>query len=164
MARVTHQKSAKQNGASGSTRGGQIAKQRNNKKQKVVVQSSAQGQNGPSSVVSKTKLAARGHIKDKPRAHPRQLSFHTEPPPGYTFIPAGNPQLTNALKEFAKKENHKIFSVSVSDVPAPFPSFANVNRPHLMPPAMNSLAKSTVLAFISLLLLSHRYAITMASA
>jgi hypothetical protein len=43
-----------------------------------------------------------------------QLSFKAEPPKGYTFIPAGNPELTNALKEFARKGNHEIYAVSVS--------------------------------------------------
>lgn len=47
----------------------------------------------------------------------QQLSFKAEPPTGYTFIPAGNPELTNALKEFARKGNHRIYAVSVS---APF--------------------------------------------
>ena len=42
-----------------------------------------------------------------------QLFFETKPPPGYTFIPAGNPQLTNALKELADKEGAKPLAVSV---------------------------------------------------
>ena len=44
-----------------------------------------------------------------------QLTFKTKPPAGYTFISAGNPELTNALKEFARQANEKIFAVSVSD-------------------------------------------------
>jgi hypothetical protein len=43
-----------------------------------------------------------------------QLSFTAKPPPGYTFIPAGHPELTAALKEFARKGNHQIHAVSVS--------------------------------------------------
>ncbi|KPI36802.1 uncharacterized protein AB675_11876 [Cyphellophora attinorum] len=91
MARVTSQKNARHNGAYGNNRGSQIAKQhhKNNQKQKVVVES--------------------GKGQDR-----NVLSFHTEPPQGYTFIPAGNPQLTAALKEFAKRGNHKIFSVSTT--------------------------------------------------
>ena len=42
-----------------------------------------------------------------------QLSFTVKPPPGYTFIPAGHPELTAALKEFARKGNHQIYAVSV---------------------------------------------------
>jgi hypothetical protein len=114
MARVTQQKSSKQTGPS-SARGAQISKQRNNnnKKQKVVVKSNAQGHNGSTDVVSVSSKALLGRKAGRRRADAHQLSFHTEPPPGYTFIPAGNPQLTTALKEFAKKGNHKIFSVSV---------------------------------------------------
>ena|SRR2546421_6339148 len=43
-----------------------------------------------------------------------QLSFTATPPSGYTFIPAGHPELTAALKEFARKGNHQIYAVSVS--------------------------------------------------
>jgi hypothetical protein len=49
-----------------------------------------------------------------------QLSFTARPPPGYTFIPAGHPELTAAMKEFARKGNHKIYAVSVSP-PRPTP-------------------------------------------
>ena len=43
-----------------------------------------------------------------------QLSFTAKPPPGYTFIPAGHPELTAAMKEFARKGNYQIYAVSVS--------------------------------------------------
>jgi hypothetical protein len=43
-----------------------------------------------------------------------QFTFEAKPPPGYTFIPAGNPELTNALKDFAREEGYKIFAVTVS--------------------------------------------------
>jgi hypothetical protein len=114
MARVTQQKPFRQNGNANAPRGAQVSKQRNNKKQKVVIKSNQRGQNGSSDVVSASQKTARGRRRAKPHAYDRQLSFHTEPPPGYTFIPAGNPQLTTALKEFAQRGNHKIFSVSVS--------------------------------------------------
>jgi hypothetical protein len=114
MARVTSQKNARHNGAYGNNRGSQIAKQhhKNNQKQKVVVEGGkGQDRNVVSNSNSETE---RGHRRGHAHAHrSRQLSFHTEPPQGYTFIPAGNPQLTAALKEFAKRGNHKIFSVSV---------------------------------------------------
>lgn len=40
-------------------------------------------------------------------------SFSTEAPTGYTFIPAGDPQLTNRCKKIAKDEQITVFSVSV---------------------------------------------------
>lgn len=42
-----------------------------------------------------------------------QISFETKPPPGYTFIPAGNPGFTNGCKELCRKDGYKIFTVSV---------------------------------------------------
>jgi hypothetical protein len=114
MARVTQQKSSRHNGPSNSVRGAQVSKQRNSKKQRVVIKNNNTGQNGSGDVVSTSCKTARGRQPEWRKTYGRQLSFHTEPPPGYTFIPAGNPQLTTALKEFAQRGNHKIFSVSVS--------------------------------------------------
>ena len=107
MARVTQQKPARQNGPAGPMRGAQAAK--NRKRQKVVVESDSKG-NKLRSVVSRHVAArtARGFAY-----HRSQISFRAEPPTGYTFIPAGNPQLTAALKEFSRKENRKIHQVSV---------------------------------------------------
>lgn len=48
-----------------------------------------------------------------------QISFEAKAPPGYTFIPAGNPVFTNACKEVCRKEGHKVFTVSVSDALVP---------------------------------------------
>ncbi|KAL8831273.1 MAG: hypothetical protein Q9191_000962 [Dirinaria sp. TL-2023a] len=42
------------------------------------------------------------------------LSFNTSAPAGYTFIPAGDPQLTNRCKQFAREEGSKVFIVSAS--------------------------------------------------
>ena len=42
-----------------------------------------------------------------------QLTFTTTPPDGYLFVPAGNPELTNAMKDFARRGNHKVYAVSV---------------------------------------------------
>jgi hypothetical protein len=42
-----------------------------------------------------------------------QISFQVRPPNGYTFIPAGNPDLTNALKEASREANQQIYAVSV---------------------------------------------------
>ncbi|EXJ71425.1 uncharacterized protein A1O5_05233 [Cladophialophora psammophila CBS 110553] len=43
-----------------------------------------------------------------------KISFQERPPAGYTFIPAGNPELTNALKEFARRGDHKIYAVTIT--------------------------------------------------
>ena len=108
MARVTQQKSARQNGHGGPTKGAQAAK--NRKRQKVVVESDAKGNKLRSVVRTRPAVVtARGLAYRRP-----QISFRAEPPPGYTFIPAGNPQLTAALKEFARRESRKIHQVSVS--------------------------------------------------
>ena len=118
MARVNTQKNARQNGGPGNNRGSQVAKQhqqRANKNQKVVLEKNNQGKGSDRNVVSKRiQPAARGRRVPGRAAHRySQLSFQADPPPGYTFIPAGNPQLTRALKEFAQRGNYKIFSVSV---------------------------------------------------
>lgn len=42
-----------------------------------------------------------------------KLSLREKPPPGYTFIPAGDPQLTNRCKKLAKDEQLTVFIVSV---------------------------------------------------
>lgn len=42
-----------------------------------------------------------------------KLSLREKPPPGYTFIPAGDPQLTNRCKKIAKDEQLTVFIVSV---------------------------------------------------
>lgn len=41
------------------------------------------------------------------------ISFEAKAPPGYTFIPAGNPQLTSACKEICRKDGLKVFAVTV---------------------------------------------------
>ena len=42
-----------------------------------------------------------------------QGSFKTEPPRGYTFVAAGDPQLTGRCKELARLDGAKVFVVSV---------------------------------------------------
>lgn len=110
MARVKPQKLARQNGGSGPTRGAQAAKDR--RRQKVVVESDSKG-NKLRSVVSRraARMTARGLAYRR-----NQISFRAEPPAGYTFIPAGNPQLTAALKDFSRRDNRKIHQVSVRHV------------------------------------------------
>ncbi|MCJ1401739.1 hypothetical protein MMC11_004956 [Xylographa trunciseda] len=41
-------------------------------------------------------------------------SFHVNPPPGYTFIPAGDPQITNRCKDIARKDGAKVYTVSTT--------------------------------------------------
>ncbi|MCJ1392242.1 hypothetical protein MMC18_005109 [Xylographa bjoerkii] len=41
-------------------------------------------------------------------------SFHANPPPGYTFIPAGDPQITNRCKDIARKDGAKVYAVSTT--------------------------------------------------
>ncbi|KAJ5281933.1 hypothetical protein N7478_007305 [Penicillium angulare] len=41
------------------------------------------------------------------------ISFEAKAPTGYTFIPAGNPHLTTACKEWCRKEGCQIYAVSV---------------------------------------------------
>ncbi|OJJ49526.1 hypothetical protein ASPZODRAFT_58735 [Penicilliopsis zonata CBS 506.65] len=42
------------------------------------------------------------------------LSFEAKAPPGYTFIPAGNPQLTTACKEMCRNDGLKVFAVTTT--------------------------------------------------
>ena len=77
---------------------------------KVVMESVTQGKKMLHSEVS-SRLAGWTSLE---LIRVAQLTFKTKPPAGYTFIPAGNPELTNALKEFARQANEKIFAVSVS--------------------------------------------------
>ncbi|KAK2805954.1 hypothetical protein FQN50_005969 [Emmonsiellopsis sp. PD_5] len=42
------------------------------------------------------------------------ISFEAKAPPGYTFIPAGNPQFTNACKERCRKDGLQVFAVSTT--------------------------------------------------
>ncbi|OQV04368.1 hypothetical protein CLAIMM_09260 [Cladophialophora immunda] len=87
MARVK-QKVAKKGAADASTRGSQVAKQKRHK------------------------IAIGGDPQE--RKLPTVISFQERPPPGYTFIPAGNPELTSALKEFARRGDHKIYAVTIT--------------------------------------------------
>ncbi|PGH17033.1 hypothetical protein AJ79_01417 [Helicocarpus griseus UAMH5409] len=42
------------------------------------------------------------------------ISFEAKAPPGYTFIPAGNPKFTNACKEMCRKDGLQVFAVSTT--------------------------------------------------
>ncbi|CEL11413.1 hypothetical protein ASPCAL14515 [Aspergillus calidoustus] len=42
------------------------------------------------------------------------ISFEAKAPPGYTFIPAGNPHFTTACKELCRKDGMKVYAVSTT--------------------------------------------------
>ncbi|KIX95332.1 uncharacterized protein Z520_08849 [Fonsecaea multimorphosa CBS 102226] len=107
MARVK-QKVAKKGAAGASTRGGQVARQ---KRHKIAIGGDPQEKKLPT-VVRVNPAHRRGYITSA--YDPKKISFQERPPPGYTFIPAGNPELTNALKEFARRGDHKIYAVTIT--------------------------------------------------
>jgi hypothetical protein len=80
------------------------------RKHRVVIESVTQEKKKLRTVVSRdaSNIALTTDVQSM------QLSFTASPPPGYTFIPAGHPELTAAMKEFARKGNHQIYAVSVS--------------------------------------------------
>ncbi|KAK5947077.1 hypothetical protein PMZ80_001223 [Knufia obscura] len=93
---------------SGGVRGAKVQKQR--KKHKVVLESAGTKDDDKLRVVVRYGIDSRR----EGMAHTVQLSFHAEPPPGYTFIPAGNTQLTAAMKAFAKRGGQQIMAVSAT--------------------------------------------------
>lgn len=98
---------SKQTAKKATNRGAQAAKNRNRHKVVLPINSKEKGKQ-LQSAVRKSRAGARG------TAHPdHQITFKAEPPPGYTFIPAGNPELTAALKEFSRQGDHKIYAVTV---------------------------------------------------
>lgn len=100
-----------------TTRAAQVAKDRAKGKHKVTVQNDSKEKGKPlNSVVRKAHGPARGITHG-----PYQITIKAEPPPGYTFIPAGNPELTQALKEFSRQGDHKIYAVTVSSSPCHTP-------------------------------------------
>jgi hypothetical protein len=117
MARVPPARAGRQNVGPGFVKAGQTAKQR--RKQKIVLENENQGPNADRSVVRSSRL----NPHEDP-AHPLvKLSFTANPPPGYTFIPMGNPQLTNALKDAARRGDYKVMSVSVRRYVRPHSSY-----------------------------------------
>ncbi|RVX67932.1 hypothetical protein B0A52_08537 [Exophiala mesophila] len=61
----------------------------------------------------KHKVTLQNDSKEKGKPLNSVITIKAEPPPGYTFIPAGNPELTQALKEFSRQGDHKIYAVTV---------------------------------------------------
>ncbi|KAF5672445.1 hypothetical protein FHETE_3748 [Fusarium heterosporum] len=51
--------------------------------------------------------------KDKKKKLEFQITTKKTPPPGFEFVPAGNPQLTQACKELSREKDAMIFIVSV---------------------------------------------------
>ncbi|KAE8147101.1 hypothetical protein BDV25DRAFT_40453 [Aspergillus avenaceus] len=67
-----------------------------------------------------TQKASRKHkvilesVTQKKKKLRSVISFEAKAPPGYTFIPAGNPQLTSACKELCRKDGSKVFAVTTT--------------------------------------------------
>ncbi|KAJ4261589.1 hypothetical protein NW762_007020 [Fusarium torreyae] len=53
--------------------------------------------------------------KDKKKKLEFQITTKKTPPPGFEFVPAGNPELTAACKELSREKDAMIFIVSVWD-------------------------------------------------
>ena len=103
------QKYARQGAAGASTRAAQVARQ---KKHRITVAGGDPNEKKLPTVVrgSHRRTCRYGRTYVVAR---KKVTFHSNPPPGYTFIPAGNPELTAALKEFARRGDHKIYAVTV---------------------------------------------------
>ena len=82
-----------------------------NQKHKVVLESVTQEKKKLRQVVSHKKEVFSVHVLIIDFAP--KITFNAKPPLGYTFIPAGNPELTNALKEASRKNNAEVFTVTV---------------------------------------------------
>ncbi|KAG5661070.1 hypothetical protein KAF25_002713 [Fusarium avenaceum] len=61
--------------------------------------------------------------KDKKKKLEFQITTKKTPPPGFEFVPAGNPELTQACKELSREKDAMIFIVSLKN--AKEPSVAN---------------------------------------
>lgn len=58
------------------------------------------------------------HVALTERYSPCQITTEKTPPPGFEFVPIGNPQLTAACKEISREKDAMIFIVSVCLLPA----------------------------------------------
>ena len=93
----------------------------------------------------KTTVRRSGQRRLARELTPGQISFQARPPNGYTFIPAGNPELTTALKEASRDANQQIYAVSVSFLWNMHNPNTNIqSRPHLMRKFTISLKRSIV--------------------
>ncbi|KAK2796355.1 hypothetical protein FQN51_009445 [Onygenales sp. PD_10] len=68
----------------------------------------------PKQKIRKHKIIMESITQEKKKLR-SVISFEAKAPPGYTFIPAGNPQFTNACKEMCRKDGLEVFAVSVSN-------------------------------------------------
>ncbi|DAA73640.1 TPA_exp: Uncharacterized protein A8136_4074 [Trichophyton benhamiae CBS 112371] len=67
----------------------------------------------PRAAVRKHKIILESITQEKKKLR-IAISFETKPPPGYTFIPAGNPEFTNGCKELCRKDGYKVYTVSTT--------------------------------------------------
>ncbi|EGE08276.1 hypothetical protein TEQG_07204 [Trichophyton equinum CBS 127.97] len=67
----------------------------------------------PKVAVRKHKIILESITQEKKKLR-IAISFETKPPPGYTFIPAGNPVFTNGCKELCRKDGYKVYTVSTT--------------------------------------------------
>ncbi|EFQ98946.1 hypothetical protein MGYG_01959 [Nannizzia gypsea CBS 118893] len=67
----------------------------------------------PKAAVRKHKIILESITQEKKKLR-IAISFETKPPPGYTFIPAGNPEFTNGCKELCRKDGYKVYTVSTT--------------------------------------------------
>ncbi|KAK2790907.1 hypothetical protein FQN52_005352 [Onygenales sp. PD_12] len=67
----------------------------------------------PKQKIRKHKIIMESITQEKKKLR-SVISFEAKAPPGYTFIPAGNPQFTNACKEMCRKDGLEVFAVSTT--------------------------------------------------
>ncbi|KAK2731762.1 hypothetical protein FQN57_003176 [Myotisia sp. PD_48] len=72
----------------------------------------------PRSNFSRTKIRKHKVILESVTQERKKLrsviSFETRPPPGYTFITAGNPSFTSGCKELCRKNGSRVYTVSTT--------------------------------------------------
>ncbi|EEP80873.1 predicted protein [Uncinocarpus reesii 1704] len=69
--------------------------------------------NGARAKIRKHKIIMETVTQEKKKLR-SVISFEAKAPPGYTFIPAGNPKFTSACKELCRKDGLKVFTVSTT--------------------------------------------------
>ncbi|PGH03850.1 hypothetical protein GX51_03838 [Blastomyces parvus] len=67
----------------------------------------------PKPKVRKHKIIMESITQEKKKLR-SVISFEAKAPPGYTFIPAGNPKFTNACKEMCRQDGLQVFAVSTT--------------------------------------------------
>ncbi|KAL3459959.1 hypothetical protein BJX64DRAFT_264036 [Aspergillus heterothallicus] len=72
---------------------------------------------GPSRVAKRNSRKHKVILESVTQARKRLrsvISFEAKAPPGYTFIPAGNPHFTTACKELCRNDGMKVYAVSTT--------------------------------------------------